>query len=219
MNKRKAAQAARGNTKGRKRIAKDMAGGRVVVVSREKLAILALSRPQMPIKQRLKMEAMIAKITADKEMAAVAENANGQPLPVYDLTAPAAEPIVGGAAVTTSACSWLEQPLRPDTVTEMLKGLDEDEARTPGQVAAIVGGARRTAYVKLARMHVAGLVSREPIIDVHGGGGREYTYRKLPAGVEGAPLYDRQPGWDIIALARCFNLYTFRKSAIIQPEV
>jgi len=95
MNKRKAAQAARGQTKGRKRIAKDMAGGRVVVVSREKLALLGLMRPQMPIKQRLKMEAMIAKITADKEMSEVAENANGQPLPVYDLTAPAAEPIVG----------------------------------------------------------------------------------------------------------------------------
>ena len=95
MNKRKAAQAARGNTKGRKRVSKEMRGGRTVMVTPAANALLGLMRPQMPIKQRLKLEAMIAKITADQEMAAVAENANGKPLPVYDLNAPAAEPIVG----------------------------------------------------------------------------------------------------------------------------
>jgi hypothetical protein len=121
--------------------------------------------------------------------------------------------------VTTSEHSWLEQPLRPDTIAEMLKGLDEEEARTPNQVADIVGGVRRTAYVKLTRMHAAGLISREPIIDAHGGGGREYAYRKLPPEVEGAPLYDRVPGWDILPLARCFSLYTFKKRAIIRPVV
>lgn len=113
---------------------------------------------------------------------------------------------------------WLQREMTAATRNKMLAALDECESRSPGQVAAITGDAERSAYAKLVRLVDAGLVTREawPQPDV---GGIIYRYRKLPPEIEGIPLYDAQPGWNILELARCFNWYTFRKRAIIHLVV
>lgn len=105
----------------------------------------------------------------------------------------------------------------PATRDKMLKALDEYEARSVAQVAAITGDSTRTTYVKLHLMHENGWVWREPLELEHGG--REWLYLKIPEEVDGAPLYDRQPGWDLLALARCFGLHTYRKRATMQSAV
>lgn len=84
MNKRKAVQAQRTGSRGRKRIAKAMKGGRVVVVTPAARALLELMKPQLPIALKRKMEAQIKAVEA-------ANAAGGlQPVtpPVIDLNAP-----------------------------------------------------------------------------------------------------------------------------------
>lgn len=84
MNKRKKIQAARTNSRGRKRIIKAMKGGRVVVVTPAARALLELMKPQLPIALKRRMEERIK--------AQEAENAarGHVPLtpPVIDLNAP-----------------------------------------------------------------------------------------------------------------------------------
>jgi hypothetical protein len=84
MNKRKAEQAERTSSKGRKRVVKDMRGGRVVVVTPAQNTLLSLMKPQMPIRQRLQMEKHIARIEAENAAAGF------EPIvpPVIDLNAP-----------------------------------------------------------------------------------------------------------------------------------
>jgi hypothetical protein len=119
--------------------------------------------------------------------------------------------------MTCKKGGWLSQPLRPDTIATIEGALDEYVPHSVEMVAIRTERANRTTYVKLARMYEANLISREPLF-LENGGGREYLYRKLPKDVAGVPLYDRQPGWDTLALARCLDLYTYRKKrAIIKP--
>lgn len=84
MNKRKTAQAARTNSRGRKRVMKAMRGGRVVVVTPEKGALLALMRPQLPIKVAQRMKAQLAAVEAANAAAGLTPTTP----PVIDLNAP-----------------------------------------------------------------------------------------------------------------------------------
>lgn len=120
--------------------------------------------------------------------------------------------------MTDERPKWFRREMKGDTLRQMLDALSESESRSVEEVAAAVGQVYRSVYAKLARMYDMGVVGREEIL-LHGdhAGGRKYLYRKLPEDVEGAPLYDPSPGWDTLALARCFDLYTYRKRAIIHP--
>jgi len=112
---------------------------------------------------------------------------------------------------------WLKRQMQPATRDKMLAALDEYEARSCARVAAITGDSVRTTYVKLHLMFENGWVWREPL-HLFDTGGVEWLYLKIPEEVASAPLYDRQPGWDTLALARCFDLHTYRKHAILHAQ-
>jgi predicted transcriptional regulator len=109
---------------------------------------------------------------------------------------------------------WLSRKMLPETQERMLQLLDEREARTIIQVAEASGLTRHSVYHTLMRMLAVGLVSRE--IRFRSSAPCEYLYRKIPAEIEGVPLNDREEGWDLTELARCFDWFTFRKRGTMQ---
>lgn len=119
--------------------------------------------------------------------------------------------------MTDERPKWFQREMKDATLRQMLDALSESESRSVEEVAASVGQVYRSVYAKLARMYSMGLVAREALLLHDQSGGRKYLYRKLPEDVEGSPLYDPAPGWDTLALARCFDLYTYRKRAILHP--
>lgn len=95
--------------------------------------------------------------------------------------------------------------IRSKVYSDLYEALDDVESRSLKDVAGRIGSTEQAVYIRLHRLYVMNEVARDVYQYDPQQGRPIFYYRRLPENVKGVPLYDRQKGWDTLALSTCLG--------------